>query len=161
MRHLKKLRQPSCSKGFAFSVHGAGGLQVRSAVARCAATSGAGIVDVILDLETLLGGKAVILQRFRAVLHRFGARIKLAVLDHITSAPTVHLPISEIAAACADNQTEGQNRHNLAKERSHSTRLKDEDIKRTCQIWNCCMLVVSSLLQQHDAASALLENFVN
>ena len=74
--------------------------QVRNAASRFSARAGAGIVEVLLDLDTLLKGSEAVVGRFRSTLAQYGSRIKLAVIDHITSSPTIHMPVTAIAALC-------------------------------------------------------------
>ena len=55
------------------------------------------MISVVLDLETLIQGSDSILERFKSVINQYSGRLKLAVLDHITSAPTYHMPIVKLA----------------------------------------------------------------
>ena len=82
--------------------------QVRNAASRFSARAGAGIVEVILDLATLLQGKRAITARVESTIGQYGSRIKLAILDHITSSPTVRMPVQEIAAACQRHGIKGK-----------------------------------------------------
>ena len=65
------------------------------------------MIEVLLDLATLQAGSAAVLECFRRVLEQWGGRIKLAVIDHVTSTPTVHLPVAEIAALCRASGVKG------------------------------------------------------
>ena len=71
-------------------------VQVKNATARYTAEAGAGMVSVVLDFETLVGGAEKILQRFRSVINQYGSRIKLAVIEDITSNPTCHMPLKQL-----------------------------------------------------------------
>ena len=81
--------------------------QVVNAAARFAAHAGAGILSVVLDLETLLAGKDAILQRFKGVVHQYSSRIRLAIIDHVTSNPTCHMPLEQLAAMFRANGIRG------------------------------------------------------
>ena len=65
-------------------------------------------MEVILDLETLLQGQQAITARFKSTLVQYGSRIKLAILDHITSSPTVHVPVRDVAAICKTYGIKGE-----------------------------------------------------
>lgn len=82
--------------------------QIRNAASRFAARAGAGIVEVILDLETLLQGQQAIAARVESTVGQYASRIKLAILDHITSSPTVHMPVKDIAAVCQRHGINGK-----------------------------------------------------
>ena len=65
------------------------------------------MIEVLLDLATLQAGSAAVCECFRRVLAQWGSRIKLAVIDHVTSNPTVHLPVAQIAALCRASDIKG------------------------------------------------------
>ena len=82
--------------------------QVVNAVARSTARAGASMVSVVLDLETLQAGNQAILQRFGSVLKQYGNRLRLAIIDHVTSAPTYHMPLKELAEMCRSYAVSGE-----------------------------------------------------
>ena len=65
------------------------------------------MIEVLLDLASLQAGGAAVLECFRRVLEQWGSRIKLAVIDHVTSTPTMHLPVAQIAALCRASGVKG------------------------------------------------------
>lgn len=65
-------------------------------------------MEVILDLKTLLQGQKAIAARVESTVSQYGNRIKLALIDHITSSPTVHMPVQEIAAVCHRYNIKGE-----------------------------------------------------
>lgn len=66
------------------------------------------MVSVVLDLETLQAGDQAILQRFGSVLKQYGNRVRLAIIDHVISAPTYHMPLKELAEMCKSYSVSGQ-----------------------------------------------------
>ena len=83
--------------------------QVANALARTAERACAGLVVVDLDLDTLLAGDAAITARFRAALAAVPrGRVRLAVVDHISSNPPVEFPLPAIVAACRAAGAKGE-----------------------------------------------------
>ena len=74
--------------------------QVKNALARAAARSGAGLVEVQLPLSRLAGGPAEVAAAFDEALTAGRGRVKLAVIDHIGSFPPYTFPVQRLCSLC-------------------------------------------------------------
>ncbi len=81
--------------------------QVRNALARAAARSGAGLVEVLLPLSRLAGGIDEVAGAFEDALTAGKGRVKLAVLDHIGSFPPFTFPVQRLCALCRSAGAKG------------------------------------------------------
>lgn len=70
--------------------------KVMNAVARHTSRANAGMVFVNLDLETLKKGNDAVIERFASIVRQYGSRIQLAIVDHISSNPTYHMPLERL-----------------------------------------------------------------
>ncbi|EIE25754.1 PLP-dependent transferase [Coccomyxa subellipsoidea C-169] len=73
---------------------------VKNALARAAAKSGAGLVEVQLPLSRLAGGPAEVAAAFDEALTAGRGRVKLAVIDHIGSFPPYTFPVQRLCSLC-------------------------------------------------------------
>lgn len=76
------------------------GGQVKNALARAAARSGAGLIEVQLPLSRLAGGPADVAAAFNEALTAGRGRVKLAVIDHISSFPPFTFPVQQLCSLC-------------------------------------------------------------
>ncbi|GMH42474.1 hypothetical protein BSKO_10393 [Bryopsis sp. KO-2023] len=70
----------------------------RNVVMRWSARCGAGVIEVLLGMDVLKSTKAI-LEAFETALAG-SSGIKLLILDHVCSFPSIAMPIKEIAALC-------------------------------------------------------------
>ena len=73
---------------------------MKNTLARAAARSGAGLLEVQLPLGVLRGGDGAIVGAFKRALAAGKGRVRLAVIDHIASFPPITFPVAELCAAC-------------------------------------------------------------
>ncbi|CAL8469935.1 g9477 [Coccomyxa elongata] len=73
---------------------------VKNTLARAAARSGAGLIEVQLPLSRLAGGPANVAAAFNEALTAARGRVKLAVIDHIGSFPPFTFPVQQLCSLC-------------------------------------------------------------
>ena len=73
---------------------------MKNTLARAAARSGAGLIEVQLPLSRLAGGPADVAAAFNEALTAGRGRVKLAIIDHIGSFPPFTFPVQQLCSLC-------------------------------------------------------------
>ncbi len=82
-------------------------LQIRHTCARFAGRACADLIEVQLP-PAVARDEAAILRAFEETIRAAGRRIRLAVIDHVSSFPPVLFPVQQICALCRQHGIKGR-----------------------------------------------------